>query len=250
MTQNFNVAVKYENGNSIVEKVRGLLRENANEETRVGSRRFFKENEQVKVYGVKSAVVQKIAKAVFAEIKGLPKSEIFTLCENYWKSEYIEEIGVACEWSYTVRKQYLPTDFPIFEKWVDTYVNNWAACDTLCNHTVGTFLEMYPNFIASLTEWSKSKNRWKKRASAVSLIIPARQGLFLPEIFKIADTLLLDSDDLVQKGYGWMLKAASKTHQTEVFNFVVSRKATMPRTALRYAIEKMPLERRAEAMQK
>jgi 3-methyladenine DNA glycosylase AlkD len=235
---------------NIVEKVRGLLQENANEETKMGSRRFFKENEQVKVYGVKSAVAQKIAKAVFAEIKGLPKSEIFALCEHFWESEYIEEIVVACEWSYTIRKQYLPADFSIFEKWVDAYVNNWAACDTLCNHTIGAFLEMYPKFVVSLTEWSKSKNRWKKRASAVSLIIPARRGLFLPEIFKIADTLLLDCDDLVQKGYGWMLKAAGETHQTEVFDFVVSRKKIMPRTALRYAIEKMPLERKAEAMKK
>jgi 3-methyladenine DNA glycosylase AlkD len=235
---------------NIVEKVRGFLQENANEEIKISSRKFFKEDEQVNVYGVKSAVVQKIAKVAFAEIKELPKSEVFALCETFWKSEYIEEIGVACEWSYAVRRQYLPTDFSIFEKWVDAYVNNWATCDTLCNHTVGAFLEMYPKFIASLMEWSKSKNRWKKRASAVSLVIPARRGLFLPEIFKIADILLLDSDDLVQKGYGWMLKAASKVHQTEVFDFILSRKGIMPRTALRYAIEKMPPERRAEAMKK
>jgi 3-methyladenine DNA glycosylase AlkD len=242
--------VAYQNGNHIVEKVRGLLRENANEETKIGSRRFFKEDEQVSVYGVKSTVVKKIAKAVFVEIKGLTKSEIFALCEDLWKSQYIEEIGVACEWSYAVRRQYLPADFPIFEKWIDAYVNNWAACDTLCNHTVGAFLEMYPEAVANLIVWSKSKNRWKKRASAVSLIIPARRGLFLPEIFEIADTLLLDSDDLVQKGYGWMLKAASEKHQAEIFDFVLSRKRIMPRTALRYAIEKMPPECRAEAMKK
>jgi 3-methyladenine DNA glycosylase AlkD len=237
-------------GNDIVEKVRALLREKSDEETRIGSRRFFKENEQILVHGVKTAVVRKIAKTAFSEIKGLPKSDIFALCDSFWKSGYIEEICAACEWSYAVRRQYLPEDFSIFEKWVDGYVNNWAACDTLCNHTVGAFIEMYPKFIANLKGWSKSENRWKKRASAVSLIIPARKGLFLPEIFEIADTLIPDPDDLVQKGYGWMLKAASKAHQTEVFDFVVFRKEIMPRTAFRYAIEKMPPERRAEAMKK
>jgi 3-methyladenine DNA glycosylase AlkD len=236
--------------NDIVEKVRGLLRENSDEETRIGSHRFFKENEQAPVYGVKSAAVRKIAKAIFSGIKELSKSDIFALCDSLWKSGYIEEIGVACEWSYAVRKQYLPEDFSIFEKWVDDCVNNWATCDTLCNHTVGAFIEMYPKFVTSLTNWSKSVNRWKKRASAVSLIIPARKGLFLTEIFEIADNLMSDPDDLVQKGYGWMLKAASDAHQTEVFDFVVSRKEIMPRTALRYAIEKMPPERRAEAMKK
>ena len=89
-----------------------------------------------------------------------------------------------------------------------------------------------------------------KRASAVSLIIPAGKGLFLDIIFEIADNLLLDKDDLVQKGYGWMLKAASKSHQQEVFDFVMKNKSIMPRTSLRYAIEKMPNEMRKQAMDK
>jgi 3-methyladenine DNA glycosylase AlkD len=83
----------------------------------------------------------------------------------------------------------------------------------------------------------------------VTLIIPAKQGKFLNDIFEIADRLLQDKDDLVQKGYGWMLKEASRKHQKKVFNYVLRHKDTMPRTALRYAIEKMPedLKRRAVA---
>jgi len=53
---------------------------------------------------------------------------------------------------------------------------------------------------------------------------------------------------MVQKGYGWLLKAASQAHQQVIFNYVVAKKAVMPRTALRYAIEKMPVELRAQAM--
>jgi len=82
------------------------------------------------------------------------------------------------------------------------------------------------------------------------LIVPARKGLFLKDIFEIADILHSDPDDMVQKGYGWMLKAASQAHQEKVFNYVMSRKATMPRTSLRYAIEKMPAELKARAMAK
>jgi len=72
----------------------------------------------------------------------------------------------------------------------------------------------------------------------------------LKDIFEIAGILLVDKDDLVQKGYGWMLKAASQAYQKEVFDFVMKNKATMPRTALRYAIEKMPQEMKVEAMKK
>ncbi len=84
----------------------------------------------------------------------------------------------------------------------------------------------------------------------MSLIIPARRGLFLNDIFEIADILLTDTDDLLQKGYGWMLKAASEAHTEAVQNFVIARKPVMPRTALRYAIEKMPSDMKAEAMKK
>jgi 3-methyladenine DNA glycosylase AlkD len=55
---------------------------------------------------------------------------------------------------------------------------------------------------------------------------------------------------MVQKGYGWMLKEASKKHQAEVFNYVMSKKARMPRTALRYAIEKMPADLKRRAMER
>lgn len=138
----------------------------------------------------------------------------------------------------------------MFERWVSEYINNWASCDTFCNHTVGTFLEMYPSYIEELKKWTGSQNRWVRRASTVSLIIPAKKGLFKEDIFEIAEKLLLDTDDLVQKGYGWMLKSLSVKYEEDVYSYVLSKRAVMPRTALRYAIEKMPKEMKQEAMKK
>ena len=109
---------------------------------------------------------------------------------------------------------------------------------------------MYPEYIIQLNRFAASENRWLRRSAAVSLIIPAKKGLFLTDILKIADRLLTDKDDLVQKGAGWMLKAASRTHQQEIFDFVMKNKNTMPRTALRYAIEKMPEEMKKRAMER
>ena len=233
---------------AIIAKVREALLSSADEKTRQQSEYFFKE--QVTVYGVKSATVQKIAKDIFAEIKDLPKAEIFAMCEKLWQSGYMEESFVACVWSEKLGKKFEPSDFENLERWIKNYVSNWASCDTLCNHTVGDFVMMYPEYISKLKEFAHSENRWVKRAAAVSLIIPARKGMFLNDIFEIADTLLMDSDDLVQKGYGWMLKAASQAHQQAVFEYVMNKKAVMPRTALRYAIEKMPEELKKQAMQK
>ena len=58
----------------------------------------------------------------------------------------------------------------------------------------------------------------------MTLILPARKGKFLSDIFEIAQLLLEDQDDLVQKGYGWLLKEASKKHQRQVFDFILKHK--------------------------
>jgi 3-methyladenine DNA glycosylase AlkD len=109
---------------------------------------------------------------------------------------------------------------------------------------------MYPGYLSNLKVFAKSENRWMRRASAVSLIVPARKGKFLKDILEIADILLLDEDDLVQKAYGWLLKVTSKLNEQAVYNYVMKNKAIMPRTALRYSIEKMPKDLKAMAMDK
>ena len=244
MTQQANLNVM----DNILDLIRPELVEKSDPKTKESGQRFFKE--QVKLYGVKTAIVSKISKEYFGLLEGLSKRKIFDLCDELWRSGYMEESFIACNWSYALRKQYTPEDFQVFEKWLSLYVNNWASCDTLCNHTIGTLVEKYPDFLEKLVKWTESENRWVRRGAAVTLIIPARKGVFLTGILSIADKLLLDKDDLVQKGYGWMLKAASESHQNEIFDYVMKNKTIMPRTALRYAIEKMPKELKTKAMQK
>ena len=176
--------------NNIISQIRHDLKKMADPSIQKSSERYFKE--KVITYGTKTAEVTRIAKDYFNKIKELPKDEVFEFCEELWKNQYLEETFIACQWSYFVSKDYEEKDFVVFERWVMKYVNNWASCDTLCNHTIGTFIEMYPEYIEKLKDWAKSENRWVRRASAVTLIIPARRGKFLSDIFEIADILLLD----------------------------------------------------------
>lgn len=233
---------------STLNEIRLVLRDSIEERILNSEKKYFKE--EVKIYGVSLGLVSKMGKQFFQSIKDSPKQDIFKLCEELWRSGYCEEAYIACNFSFYISKKYEPADFSLFEHWVKDYVTNWATCDTLCNHTVGTFVEMYPAYVEELKSWARSPNRWMRRASAVSLIIPARKGLFLNDIFDIAAILLTDKDDLVQKGYGWMLKSTSEAYRDEVYNYVMSRKSVMPRTAFRYAIEKMPTEMKIEAMKK
>lgn len=234
--------------NTILKQIQESLRKQSNSEIQTSEKRFFKE--EIKVYGVKTPNVIKIAKANNKLILSMEKNQVFDLCEDLWKSGYMEEAFIACHFSYLIHKQYKPEDFNIFESWINKYVTNWATCDTFCNHTIGTFIEMYPQYLINLKNWAKSENRWVLRTSAVSLIVPAKRGKFLKDVFEIADILLINKDDLVQKGYGWMLKSASQAYQKEVFDYIMKNKSVMPRTALRYAIEKMPKDLKVRAMQK
>jgi 3-methyladenine DNA glycosylase AlkD len=228
--------------------IRRELKQQVDDKTKRTFQSFFKES--VTAYGVKTAVVTKIAKQYFIDMRLLGKVAIFSLCEELLTSDYNEEAFIAFKWVQWLGDEYEPGDFTVFEEWLRRYVNNWAKCDTLCNHPIGTFIERYPQYLSNLKRWTTSKNRWLRRASAVSLVIPAKRGKFLEDIFEIANSLLLDKDDLVRKGYGWMLKEASIAHQEEVLNYVLQNKSVMPRTALRYAIERMPKELRHLAMGK
>lgn len=232
----------------VVAAVRAELVQNADARTRESAQRFFRE--PVMLYGVKTPVVREIARRHFRRVRHMEKTVIFEFCEDLLAADYTEEAVVAFDWAYSFRKSYVPADFQVFERWVVLYINNWVKCDTFCNHSLGTFVEMYPDYIQNLKSWALSENRWVRRAAAASMIMPARRGRFLREALEIADLLFGDPEDIVQKGCGWLLKEASRCHQREVFDYVISRKSEMPRAVLRYAIEKMPPDMRRMAMER
>ena len=232
----------------VISQIRRELKSHADPEIRKTSQQFFKE--EITCYGMKSATVIAIAKKYWKVIKGRSKPEIFALCEELYQSGYIEESFIVSNWAHALSGRYEREDLVVFRHWIDTYITNWASCDGFCNHTIGDFIDQYPEYIDELKRWTQSENRWMRRAAAVSLIVPAKHGKFLNDSMEIADLLLTDSDDMVQKGYGWLLKEASRKHTDEIFSYVMKHKKEMPRTALRYAIELMPKNLKAEAMKK
>jgi 3-methyladenine DNA glycosylase AlkD len=232
----------------IILYIRNNLKKNLDAKTKSTAQNFFKE--EIKCYGVKTSIVTIISKESFEKITDFSKKDFFSLCEVLLESGYIEESFIVFKWAEYISNDFEKNDFKILEKWLNRYVTNWASCDTLCNHAIGNFIRMYPDYIINLKDWANSNNRWMRRGSAVTLILPARKGLFLNDVLEISSLLINDKDDLVQKGCGWMLKEASRMHQEEVFNYVLKNKKILPRTVLRYAIEKMPEELRKEAMKK
>jgi len=223
------------------------LLSNVDEDYRKNSYKYFKED--VKIIGVRSEKRKEIFKKYWPNFKNAEKKFMLEFCELFLEKGYNETIAFALEIARK-RNFFEKSDFSLIEKWLSKYIKNWGSCDDFSVHILGRFIKNNPEFVDTMLIWARKKDRWYKRASAVAFVKISREEKFLKYAFKIADILLEDEDDLVRKGYGWMLKEAANFHLNDVFNYVIKNKSKMPRTALRYAIEKMPKNMKMEAMSK
>ncbi len=124
-------------------------------------------------------------------------------------------------------------------------INNWDLVDCSCRDVVGGYLIDKPRDI--LYTLARSKDLWERRIAVVSTWEFIRHK-DLADTFKIAEMLLGDTQDLIHKATGWMLREAGKKDRAQLLLFLDKHAATMPRTALRYAIEHLPPEQRTHYM--
>ena len=128
----------------------------------------------------------------------------------------------------------------IFKVYVSNtkYINNWDLIDLTAGQIVGAYLENRPKDI--LYQFARSKDLWKKRISILSTFKYIYEGK-TQETLKIAQILLSDEHDLIHKAVGWMLREVGKrcSQKTEE-EFLKKYYKKMPRTMLRYAIERFP----------
>ena len=121
------------------------------------------------------------------------------------------------------------------------HINNWDLVDLSSHEIVGSFLLNKSK--KELYDLSKSKSLWERRISIVSTYRFIRNGQ-LKDTLKIAMILLKDSHDLIHKAVGWMLREAGKRDLGALESFLKSCYKSMPRTMLRYSIEKFPEKKR------
>jgi len=117
------------------------------------------------------------------------------------------------------------------------WINNWDLVDSSAEHVVGPHLEA--GDISLLEQLARSKNIWERRIAIVSTFHFIKRNEFRPTL-KIASILLRDSHDLIHKAVGWMLREVGKRDRKTLDAFLKKHYREMPRTMLRYAIERHP----------
>lgn len=153
------------------------------------------------------------------------------------------------------RKAVLENDLNLQKKIYDFYlknskrINNWDLVDTSAPYIIGDYLLKNKKERGVLFEFMKSNNLWQKRISVLATFPILKAGNF-SEIEKIAIYFKDEKHDLIQKAVGWMLREAGKTQKDFLDNFLNKNYKDMPRTMLRYSIEKYPKEIRDKFLEK
>lgn len=210
--------------------------------------KYFKE--KVFLLGITASQLRKTSREFFLKITPYwSLNEALEFCELMLPDKYLEvkafSILILEHYMKSLKKEHL---FQI-KSWINkNYCAAWATIDLLCPTLVSPLLELYPELISEIISWTGSKNRWLRRASAVSMVKLARKGKFLDDVYVIAEKLLADGDDLIQKANGWLLRESSKSNMDRVEQFVLVHRKKLSRTTLRCAVERFPEKKRKQIL--
>lgn len=207
---------------------------------------FFKTQEGEYGYGdqflgIRVPEQRAIAKCFFSQI---PLSEITLLLTNPYHEVRLTGLLLL---TYQMKKARPEEQKQIVELYLSyaDFINNWDLVDLSCRDIVGKYL--YDNHLEPtlLYDLASTNHLWKQRISIVSTFAFIQKGE-LHHTFAISERLLHHKHDLIHKAVGWMLREAGKKDETALRNFLVNHYSQMPRTMLRYAIEKFPPEQRQQ----
>ncbi|MDD3285473.1 MAG: DNA alkylation repair protein, partial [Patescibacteria group bacterium] len=118
-------------------------------------------------------------------------------------------------------------------------LNNWDLVDVTVYKVWGDYLLRHPEKRKDLYRFGRSRNLWERRLAVVATMALIKAGQF-QEILDLSVMLLDDKEDLMHKAVGWMLRELGKKDKATLVNFLKEYSARLPRTALRYAIERFP----------
>lgn len=205
--------------------------------------RYFKSGEgqygeEDKFMGVKMGQLFALAK----EFSGMPINEIEKLLES--PIHEVRAGGVSIMDKESRNKK---TTDERRKEFYDLYmrrhdrINNWDLVDLGCLYMTGSYLFDKPRTI--LYRLARSKNIWERRTAILTTCYFIRQG-DIADTFKIAEILVKDKEDLIHKAAGWMLRFAGDKDPKKLRDFLDKYAATMPRTLLRYSIEKFDKKQR------
>lgn len=176
------------------------------------------------------------------ELMDMPPQEIEKLLENPIHKVRAGAVSIM-DWQARSKKTPEARRKELFDLYINRHdrINDWDLVDRSAPYVVGGYLSDKPREI--LYQLARSKSPWERRTAITATYYFIRQG-DLDDTFKIAEILVHDPHDLVQKAVGGWVREAGKKDLKKLLRFLDKYASTMPRTVLRYAIEHLEKEQR------
>lgn len=227
--------------NSKVLNIRNELRKLGDKETAEHSHRFFKTGnreygEGDNFLGIRVPVLRQLVR----KHRGISIAEASSL----FKSQFHEERLLSLLMLVSIFKKASEKNKEfIYTLYLNNtkFINNWDLVDCSAEHVVGAYLRRRNK--RPIYNLANSKSLWERRISIMSTFHFIKQNEFIDSL-KISEVLLHDEEDLIHKAVGWMLREIGKRDIKIEEGFLKKNYTIMPRTMLRYAIEKFPEEKR------
>jgi len=183
-------------------------------------------------------------RTIVKQFKDLPLSETKKLLTSEWHEERLTALLIlVAQFSRAddSNKKVIYEFYLAYTKWV----NNWDLVDCSAEYIVGPYLDGRPEKIPILQELARSDLLWDRRIAMLATFEYIKKGR-ADEALTIAEIVLNDRHDLIQKAVGWMLREIGKrVDRALLIQFLDKHAATMPRTSLRYAIEHLSAEQKS-----
>ncbi len=237
--------------NQLAKQAERELKAVANVRTATQAKVFFKPDENLCFLGVATPTQRRIAGDLFQHVRGAwTIGEAILFCDSLIKRREMELKNTGIFMLGRYQKSFDKSLLRNIESWLaNDHCANWATTDALCGDVLGPLIRRHPALTAELKTWTGKRNLWLRRAAAVGLIQSAKRGELLDDAYAIAESLFKYPEDLIHKATGWMLREAGKPDPSRLETFLLKHGPKIPRTTLRYAIEKFPPEKRRRLLE-
>lgn len=209
--------------------------------------RYFRSAGDLGFYNCGTPAVRVLARSIYdANRRRWTLEDAMRLADELMDDRHLEAKAVGIELVARFRKEFRPPLLSAWKRWLATNRSaNWATTDAICGALIGPLLVAYPARARLMTAWARHPNLWVRRASVVALIPLVRNGKALDLLYANARRLHADREDLIQKAVGWALREAGKADAGRLERYLRGNGGAIPRTTVRYAIERFPPRTRA-----
>jgi 3-methyladenine DNA glycosylase AlkD len=236
----------------MLSQVRHDIRQHANPEKAKLFQRFFKTGKGEYGEGDRFlGLTVPQCRIIVKKFKALSVSEItFLLMSIFHEERLIALLILVEQFKKAYKIQDIKTQKQIYEFYLANtkFVNNWDLVDLSCHHIVGSYLILFPGKRNILYRLAQSYNMWERRIAIISTFTFIKHK-DCGDSLKLAVLLLKDKHDLIHKAVGWMLREVGKNCGESVLTeFLKNHYRAIPRTTLRYAIERYPERKRKKLL--